>query len=50
MAREEIEKKIEELSKMHFYLLMKDHWNNYDFEEDRRMRNEIRELEEMLEG
>ncbi len=50
MTKEEIRNKLEKIEKAHFYLLMKDHWNNYDFEEDRRMTNEIRELEEMLEG
>lgn len=48
-TREEIKKRIEELTNRQFYLNMKDTWNNKDFEMDRELTREIRELKKELE-
>ena len=38
------EKRIEELENKMFYLSMKDHWSNEDFEQNREWRREIERL------
>lgn len=48
MTKEEIKKKIEELEKQAFYLDMKDHWNQADFDESRRLNTEIELLKKEL--
>ena len=50
MAREEIMKRIDELETERFYLKMKDYWSSNDFEHDRKMYYQIRELEKALES
>lgn len=48
MTREEIEKKLEELHRDKFMNQMIDHWSQADYEFDRKVSNEIRELEKQL--
>lgn len=48
MTMQEINKKLEELCKQEFYLQMKDRWTTEDYETDRRMNEEIRQLEKKL--
>ena len=48
MTMQEINKKLEELCKQEFYLQMKDRWTPDDYETDRRMNEEIRQLEKKL--
>ena len=50
MAREEIIKKIDNLETERFYLKMKDYWSSNDFEHDRELYYQIRELKKALEG
>ncbi len=50
MAREEIIKKIDELETEQFYLKMKDHWTSNDFNHDRKLYYQIRELKKALEN
>lgn len=50
MAREEIIKKIDNLETERFYLKMKDHWSSNDFDYDRELYYQIRELKKALEG
>lgn len=50
MAREEIIKKIDNLETERFYLKMKDHWSSNDFEYDRELYYQIRELKKTLES
>ena len=50
MAREEIMKKIDELETKQFYLKMKDHWTSDDFNYDRKLYYQIRELKKALEA
>ena len=50
MAREEIIKKIDNLETEQFYLKMKDHWSSNDFDYDRELYYQIRELKKALEG
>ena len=45
----EINERIETLEKRKFMLAMKDNWNRKDFEEDRKLTNEILKLEKELE-
>ncbi len=46
---EEIQKKIKDLETAKFLLNMKDHWNNEDYERDRKYSRDIRELKKILE-
>ena len=48
MTMQEINKKLEELCKQEFYLQMKDRWTAEDYETDRKMNEEIRQLKEEL--
>lgn len=48
MKREEIEERIKELEKQRFYLAMNDHWTQKDYETDRALQDEIKELEGRL--
>lgn len=48
MTNEEMSKRIEELEAKRFYLSMKDHWSNEDFETDRKWWTEILDLEKKL--
>lgn len=50
MTMQEINKKLEELCKQEFYLQMKDRWTPDDYETDRKMNEEIRQLKEELKG
>ena len=50
MAREEMIKKIDELETERFYLKMKDHWSSNDFEHDRELYYQIRELKKAVVG
>ena len=49
MTKEEIENKIKELRYDIFILAMDDHWSTKDFDRDRQMNEELRELERQLE-
>lgn len=44
----DIQTRLTELKKRFFYLSMKDHWNNADFELADELRTEIRKLEKEL--
>ena len=44
MTKEQAMNKAIELKNERFYLAMKDMWNNWDFDEDRRLKNEIDKL------
>lgn len=48
MAREEIEKRIEELENRQFMLNMVDRWTNEDRERASKLADEIRNLKSML--
>ena len=48
MTIEEIKAKIEELESEKFYLAMKDHWNDKDYQYDRELFREIQALKAML--
>lgn len=48
MTMQEINRKLEELCKQEFYLQMKDRWTTEDYETDRKMNEEIRQLEKKL--
>lgn len=50
MTREEIINRIETLENKMFYLKMKDHWTPSDFETDRKMYHEVKELKKELEN
>ena len=50
MTREEIINRIETLENKMFYLKMKDHWTPNDFETDRKMYYEVKELKKELEN
>ena len=50
MTREEIMKRIDELETEQFYLKMKDYWASNDFEHDRELYYQIRELKKALES
>lgn len=48
MTKTEIMNKIEELKNRQFFLAMKDHWSFEDYNIDKRLSNEIKELEKVL--
>lgn len=48
MTREQIEAKIEDLKESIFILAMDDHWSRDDYDRDRKMHSELRELEKQL--
>ena len=48
MTKQEIIKKLEELDREQFLLMMKDHWDRRDFDEDTRLSREMAELRKML--
>lgn len=48
MTRTEIMNRIEELKNRQFFLAMKDHWSFEDYNTDRRLSNEIKELKNFL--
>ena len=48
MTREEIMEKIDSLETEQFYLKMKDYWTSNDFEHDRELYHQIRELKKAL--
>jgi len=48
MTREEMVKRIDELETRQFYLAMKDRWSNADFDLDRKLSREIRELKAQI--
>lgn len=45
MATQEIRDRIEELKRWSFLLWMKDNWTSADWDEDRKINNELRKLE-----
>ena len=49
MTREEMEKRMEELDRMMFFLNMKDRWNDEDYKRDREMFREWKTLKDKLE-
>lgn len=48
MTKQEMEKRLEELERANFFHQMKDRWDASDFEYDRKIFREIRELKEAL--
>ena len=45
-----MKKRLEQIDNQLFYLDMKDHWNNADYELDRKLRQEKREIMKILGG
>lgn len=50
MTRTEIEARIDKLEDLRFYLAMKDYWNERDYEQDRKWRDELFELRKEIEN
>lgn len=48
MTMKEINERLEKLCAQEFYLQMKDRWTAEDYETDRKMNEEIRQLKEEL--
>lgn len=48
MTKQEIIKKLDELDHQQFMLMMQDHWDRYDFDENNRFAREMAELRKML--
>ena len=48
MTQKEIKERIDELETRQFYLAMKDRWDRDDFNYDRELTNQIRELKNLL--
>ena len=50
MTKQEIIKKLDELDRKQFMLMMADHWDRCDFDENNRLTREMAELRKMLEA
>lgn len=48
MTKQEMKKRLEQLERAEFFHAMKDRWDASDFEYDRKISKEIRELKEAL--
>lgn len=48
MTKQEIIKKLDELDREQFMLMMADHWDRRDFDENNRLSREMAELRKML--
>ena len=49
MNKEEMKDKLEDLKAQRFMLAMNDHWSTDDYEKDRELTKQIKELREQLE-
>lgn len=50
MTQKEIKEKIDELEIRKFYLAMKDRWNNKDYDYNRELAKQIKELKKLLDN
>ena len=50
MTQKEIKEKIDDLETRKFYLAMKDRWNSKDYDYNRELAKQIKELKELLDN